>query len=430
MLRPPLRWTERLAARYGDTFQVRLLGPSYQADHSWRALLPRTIVVLSRPEHLRELFSRSRDEFLAGQAYEFLSWHVGDDAIMVLDGAAHRRERHELQAIVHHPGILDAYERATRDSLRRSFASWPDQGTLELQPGITRAVLDAGLRCIFGALSPAELTRLRELAVQGAAANAVPTAITLLPWLRRAQGRYGGAGRVRRAIARFDEFVGQRLADPPVGGCMLDVFRTPATGSLSGEESRRIAQRIRLGMAGFWATGVAAVWLCYHVVRDPAAFERVREAALREDLSGTAYLDAACREALRLNLPFRGAFRRVARSTSLAGIALGEGTLILPHYGLTHRRPDLYPEPLRFRPERFLERSFAPEEFAPFGGGSRRCTGEQLALLQLRLLLTELVRAFELRPARPWRTVERRRAVMILPQDPLPAVLRRRKRPA
>ena len=65
--------------------------------------------------------------------------------------------------------------------------------------------------------------------------------------------------------------------------------------------------------------------------------------------------------------------------------------------GITHYREDLYPEPLTFRPERFLERKFTPFEFLPFGGGARRCIGAALAAYEMRLVLGTIMRKFELR---------------------------------
>ena len=63
------------------------------------------------------------------------------------------------------------------------------------------------------------------------------------------------------------------------------------------------------------------------------------------------------------------------------------GVNVAPCAYLVHRREDLYPEPLAFRPERFLSRQFSPYEYFPFGGGNRRCLGTTLAPMEMKLVL-------------------------------------------
>nr|WP_199288943.1 cytochrome P450 [Pseudanabaena sp. FACHB-1998] len=64
---------------------------------------------------------------------------------------------------------------------------------------------------------------------------------------------------------------------------------------------------------------------------------------------------------------------------------------VLASIYLTHRRGDLYPEPEKFGPERFLERQFSPYEFIPFGGGSRRCLGMVLAQFEMKIILATIL---------------------------------------
>ena len=156
--------------------------------------------------------------------------------------------------------------------------------------------------------------------------------------------------------------------------------------------------------AGHETTASALSWALYHIHRDPQV-----KARLLEELSGDAgpldpeavtrlpYLDAVCSEALRLNpvAPLVG--RTLRQSLTLKGYDLPPGISVGIGIVNVHRRPDLYPEPERFRPERFLERDYSAFEYLPFGGGSRRCLGAAFAVYEMKLVLATALRTHGLR---------------------------------
>lgn len=88
---------------------------------------------------------------------------------------------------------------------------------------------------------------------------------------------------------------------------------------------------------------------------------------------------------------------------------MAAGTDVTPAIWLTHTRPDLYPDPYEFRPERFLEQPPATYGWVPFGGGVRRCLGAAFAEFEMRIVLSELLRSCVMAPAgrRPERVARR-----------------------
>jgi cytochrome P450 len=139
------------------------------------------------------------------------------------------------------------------------------------------------------------------------------------------------------------------------------------------------------------------------------------------------YLDAAIRESLRVRtiLPF------VVRKTKQPFVAGGHeypaGVLLTPSSHLVHHRDDLYPEPAKFRPERFLERKFSPSEWFPFGGGNRICLGMAFALYEMKVVLATVFAATRLKRAEP-PSAYIRRGLTLCPRDGAKVVLAERRR--
>ena len=101
----------------------------------------------------------------------------------------------------------------------------------------------------------------------------------------------------------------------------------------------------------------------------------------------------------------------------IGGRSLPAGVIVTPCIYLMHRRADVYPEPLRFRPERFLEGQGGTYTWIPFGGGVRRCLGASFAQLEMRIVLQTLLRRLDLRVADAQARAERptRRGIILAP---------------
>ncbi len=169
-------------------------------------------------------------------------------------------------------------------------------------------------------------------------------------------------------------------------------------------------------MAGHESTASAIAWAFYWIHQLPEVKQKLLEEldALGPEPDPSAiaklpYLSAVCSETLRLYPVFWFTFARILKAPlTIMGYEFEPGTFLLPCVYLTHHRPDLYPEPKRFKPERFLERQFSPYEYLPFGGGNRRCLGYAFALFEMKLVLAAVLSQMNLsltntRPVRPVR---------------------------
>ena len=153
---------------------------------------------------------------------------------------------------------------------------------------------------------------------------------------------------------------------------------------------------VTLLVAGHETTSVGLAWTFDLLLHEPRVLQRLRESLAEGD---EEYLDAVVKESLRLR-PVIAGVGRVVRGEpfELNGYTIPPGVEINPSISTIHRRPDRYPEPDRFRPERFLGDD-APDTYTwvPFGGGTRRCLGASFALMEMRIVVRQVVERTELR---------------------------------
>jgi cytochrome P450 len=162
-------------------------------------------------------------------------------------------------------------------------------------------------------------------------------------------------------------------------------------------------QIITLLLAGHETTTTGLAWAIERLTRHPAALGRLEQEL---DASGEEYLDAVVNETLRVRPVVDGVWRKLTAPAVVAGHRLPVGTLVFPAIVLVQTSNDAFPDPEDFRPERFLESSTSPYTFIPFGGGTRRCIGAAFAVMEMKTVLSTVLRRVEvkapdLRPERP-----------------------------
>ena len=110
------------------------------------------------------------------------------------------------------------------------------------------------------------------------------------------------------------------------------------------------------------------------------------------------YTEAVVKEALRIYPIAPAVARRLKQPLTIAGYSLPEGVLVSPSIYHIQRDPNVWPDPLRFDPSRFIEKRPRPSEWLPFGGGVRTCLGMAFSLFEMRIVLSTVLRRTKLRP--------------------------------
>ena len=186
----------------------------------------------------------------------------------------------------------------------------------------------------------------------------------------------GFLARVHAIDAQLDAIVAARRASGAAGD---DVLGALLAAGLDDAEVRD--HLVTLVAAGHETTAGSLAWAIERLARAPGALERIRG-------GDEAWLGAVIRETLRIRPVLTVAPRKLAAPLQVGAAGCPAGVHVAPCIYLVHRRADLYPDPARWAPERWLGAA-PPPSFAwiPFGGGVRRCLGAAFATMEMEEVL-------------------------------------------
>jgi cytochrome P450 family 135 len=411
----PIRFMDGCRKRHGDAFSVKFIG------------FKTPMVMVSDPTAIAALY-KGRENGLPPGRTVALEPVMGPRSVLLLDGDEHLARR-KLMLPPFHGERMRAYGPVVEEIVSREIDSWPLDRAFPIHPRMQAVTLEVILRAVFGVSDPTRLARLRAGLSELLRDSASP-ALQLRVLVARRLGRASPLERLQRLNAAIDELIGAEIAerrgDPGLEEradilSQLVAARFDGGGSMDDSEVRD--QLITLLLAGHETTATALAWTFDLLLRHPAALARLREEI---DTDDEDYLRAVIAESLRLRPVIPLAGRRLRSELRVDGFTLPPGTDVTPAIWLTHTRPDLYPEPLAFRPERFLDRPPETYGWIPFGGGVRRCLGASFAEFEMRVVLRKVLGRCELRAARSRPERIARRNITFSPRRGTPVTLARR----
>ena len=385
----PIAFMESNRRRYGDAFGVRFLG------------FERPLVMLSDPEAIRALYTAHEHGLPPGRSVALLPV-MGPGSVLLLEGGEHLARR-KLMLPPFHGERMRAYETTVREVTERELDSWSPDNRFAIHPRMQAITLEVILKAVFGVTDPARDERLHERLPLLLGDTASPI-LQFRVLLSRRLGRGDPLAGLRELLVEVDELllaeIAERRADPHPTDREDILSLLVAARFEDGTEMRDREVRdqlITLLLAGHETTATALAWTFDLLLRNPATLARLT--AEVDAGEGDDYLRAVISESLRLRPVVPLAGRRLASELNVAGLSLPAGTDVTPAIWLTHTRPDLYPEPYAFRPERFLEDSPTTYGWIPFGGGIRRCLGAAFAEMEMRIVLDTVLKRRALSPA-------------------------------
>lgn len=403
----PLDYMDAAGQRYGDIFNARVIG-----NHS-------CLLFVSHPQALQQIFTNDTKQFTA-PPNRLLQPIVGDHSIFVLEGDRHRRERKLLMPPFHGERIR-TYGTLICELTEKVMQQLRPGQTFIARSLVQKISLELILNAVFGIHDPKRFAQLNALfsTLMDQFKSPFTSGLLFFPALQKGWTSWGSLCRLQKQITQliYAEIRERRQQKNSSGSDILTLLL-----SAQDEEGKPMTDEelhdelFTLLLAGHETTATAIAWALYWVYRSPEVqnkllqeLESLGQEADPLDIARLPYLTAVCHETLRiypvavLTVP-----RAVKEPVELMGYQLQPGTQVYGCIYLTHHRQDLYPQSHQFKPERFLERKFSPYEFLPFGGGTRRCIGEALALFEMKLVLAKIVSQYQLilaqqQPERPQR---------------------------
>jgi cytochrome P450 len=400
------------AARFGETFTLRILH-----EGTW--------VMLSNPEHVKQVFTGDPKVFHAGEGNRVLLPILGAHSLLLLDEDAHMQHR-KLLLPPFHGARMQRYGELMAAVAAAEIRSWPRGEVYRLRPRMQALTLEMILRAVFGLSEGERIERLRCELRRLLDVVSNPRMI-LLPALMGPE-RLSRFGPFQSFMRRVDELLYQEIAQrrgardlaerEDILSLLLQARDADTGEPMSDLEIRD--ELLTLLAAGHETTATALSWAVERLARYPDKLGRLK----REVAAGqTAYLDAVVTETLRLRPVISLVARRLTQPVQIGNWQLPAGVTVTPSIYLVHRRPDLYPNPESFEPERFLDRAPGTYTWIPFGGGVRRCLGGAFAQFEMGVVLSELVKRWEIAPVREEPEPVLRRAITETPRHDTEVVL-------
>jgi cytochrome P450 family 135 len=405
----PMSFALRARRDLGEVFQVYV------------PVRKERFVFTSHPDHVRSLFTARPDDAPSMTGESPLRPILGPKSVLTAVGERHMRQRKFLLPSFHGDAVR-RYAEMIGEVVDREIDRWPVGRPFPLVPRMQAITLDVILSAIFGIEgrpppgTPEQRLRSSIRRFLGWSTN--PLFVLADLWNL---GRDEPRGVVRLVVEALDRRFYEVIAARRAG---TEAERGPDVLSLllsaRDEEGEPLTDRelrdelMTLVLAGHETTANSLAWTFERLMRTPEAYDRLREAARSgEDADG--YVEATVHEGMRLRPVIPIIVRRVMVPWQLGEFRLPARSAVAISILLVHLREDVYPDPLEFRPERFVGRSPGTYTWIPFGGGIRRCLGAALAMAEQRVVLEAIARRTDMTTPNPAHEQARQRNVTMIP---------------
>jgi retinoid hydroxylase len=338
-------------------------------------------------------------------------WPLLGDGLLNVDGPYHRDFRRLLLPAFHRDQIANLATTMIEKALVATERLVEGE-VVELYHWVRELALRIALDALLGIDAADERAQVLARAFEASLAiHGEPVILQLLPIPRSPLARAIAARKAVDRVVRAEIDERRRRGEPGRGVLGLLLSATDESGAPLSTSAIR-DQAITLLFAGHDTTTTTFTFLAHELGRNPGPRAAVQE-ELRQtlghrlptaaDLDGQALpvLERAIKETLRRYPAAWVGPRRSTREVTLAGVPVPAEVGVQYSSWATHHLPQLYPDPFRFEPDRFLperEAALPRGAYVPFGGGSRMCLGKRFGEYEVRALAAVLFSRLALEP--------------------------------
>jgi cytochrome P450 len=395
------------------------------------------IYFLGHPEAIRDVLVTRQNKFKKSRMLERARVLLGD-GLLTSEGEHHRRQRRLVQPAFHRDRLAGYGEvMMERSAIVRD--QWKAGEPFDVLQEMMRLTLAIVAKTLFSTEVDSEADEI------GMALTEVFSLfeIILMPFSEILEKLpLPAVRRFKRARKRLDEtiyrLIAERRASGSDAGDLLSMLLLAqdeeGSGGMTDEQVRDEA--LTLFLAGHETTANALTWAWYLLSQNPqaeAAFHAELDRVLAgrlpafDDLPQLRYTESVFAEALRLFPPAWGIGRRALEDYAVGDFVIPARSVVLMSPYVVHRDPRWFPDPLAFRPERWLADNPERPKFAyfPFGGGARVCIGERFAWMEGTLILAAIGQRWRLR-LEPGHRVETHARITLRPKHGMRMIAERR----
>lgn len=380
-----------------------------------------SLYFLTSPQLVAELLRAPATNFDKGWVFDRIRPLLGN-GIVTSSGEFHHRQRRLVQPAFHHARIAGYSDIMARNA--QSMAdSWRPGQTIAADQAMHSLTLATIMETMFStrlsAAAVAEVHHSLPIVMKDVITRAlIPRS---LDWLPLPANRRFDAAATRLRDLIDDVILRDRVDDTDRRDFLSMLLRARFTAddggpTGTGETTEGLGNEqirdelVTIMVAGTETSATTLSWVLYELARDSDLERRLHDEFVAvlggrpcriEDLRALPFAGRVLNETLRLHAPPL-LMRRATTPIDIGGVTIPPGTELAYSPHALNRDPELYPEPLRFDPDRWLpERSahLPRDAFLPFGAGGHKCLGEAFAWTQLNITLATLVRRWRFRIA-------------------------------